>query len=54
MGMWLYEPFDESNERLTKSFTRQGHMVLVHDPKALHGMLVKEQEHFPKGLAPVK
>ncbi|TFK81801.1 cytochrome P450 [Polyporus arcularius HHB13444] len=27
-------------------------MIVVHDPKALHGVLVKEQEFLQKGLAP--
>ncbi|RPD55331.1 cytochrome P450 [Lentinus tigrinus ALCF2SS1-7] len=27
-------------------------LIMIHDPKALHGMLVKEQEFLQKGLAP--
>ena len=29
-------------------------MVVIHDPKALHAMMVKDQEYFPKGLEPSK
>ena len=32
----------------------QMRMVVIHDPKALHTMMVKDQEYFPKGLEPSK
>ena len=35
-------------------FYVQRRMILVHDPKAAHSILLKEQDSFPKRLEPSK
>ena len=32
----------------------QGRLVVLHDPKAIHTVMVKDQEIWPKGLEKLK